>query len=87
MLHAIRIVFITSTLFLVPAVGSTADSQLATVDANCIGIACGQTPPATNQRRNTYADFSPTSVELLFAGIALIVFRIVAKKYFSAKPQ
>lgn len=85
MLHTIKILFITSIIFLSPSLGVTADSQLVDFDSRCVGTACAQASPAANQTKNSLADFSPTPVQLLLAGIALIAVRMTVKKYLGRK--
>ena len=77
-----RILFITLMLFLSPGSGFTEDVQLARVDSRCIDAACVQ--PA-NQTKSVLADFSPTPVQLLLSGIALIAVRLLARKYLPRK--
>jgi hypothetical protein len=77
-----RILFITLMLFLSPGSGFTEDVQLARVDSRCIDAACVQ---AANQSKSVLADFSPTRVQLLLSGIALIAVRLLAKKYLPRK--
>jgi len=84
---SIRIFFITSILVLSPEFGLTADAQLAAVDSRCVGNSCAQAAPAANQSQNATDDFSPTPVQLLLAGMALIAVRIAVKKYLSAKTE
>ncbi len=83
--HAMRVLFITLTLFLSPGVSLTADVQTANADFRCIGNACAQTPAGANQSKSVNADFSLSPLELLLAGIGLIVVRLLAKKYFLSK--
>ena len=87
MLHKIKLLFITSFLLLSPGFGIAADSQFVNVDSNCVGTACAQASPTANQTKNTLADFSPSPVQLLLAGIALIVVRTMAKKYLGGKAE
>jgi len=77
-----RILFIALMLFLSPGSGFTEDVQLARVDSRCIDAACVQ--PA-NQTKSVLADFSPTPVQLLLSGIALIAVRLLARKYLPRK--
>ena len=77
-----KILFITLMLFLSPGSGFTEDVQLARVDSRCIDAACVQ--PA-NQTKSVLADFSPTPVQLLLSGIALIAVRLLARKYLPRK--
>jgi hypothetical protein len=85
MLHTIKLLFITSFIFLSPVLGIAAESQLVPVDSSCVGTACAEASPAANQTKNALADFSPTPVQLLLAGIALIAVRTMAKKYLGRK--
>jgi hypothetical protein len=87
MLHTIKLLFITSFLLLSPALGTAADSQLVNVDSNCVGTACAQASPAATQTKKSLADFSPTPVQLLLAGIALIAVRTMAKKFLGRKAE
>ena len=77
-----RILFIALMLFLSPGSGFTEDLQLARVDSRCMDAACVQ--PANHSKR-VLADFSPTPVQLLLSGIALIAVRLLAKKYLPRK--
>ena len=77
-----KIVFISLMLFLSPGFGFTEDVQLARVESRCVDAACVQ---AAIQSKSVLADFSPTPVQLLLSGIALIAVRLLAKKYLPRK--
>ena len=77
-----RIFFLSLMLFLSPGFGFTEDVQLARVDSRCVDAACVQ--PANHSKR-VLADFSPTPVQLLLSGIALIAIRLLARKYLPRK--
>jgi len=85
MIHAIKIIFITSILFFSPVLGLSSDAQIAKADSRCVGAGCVNADSAVKPSTGLLADFATTPVQLLLAGIVLIAIRIAAKKYLLTK--
>lgn len=85
--RTIRILFITSLMFLSPAIGLTTEARVAHIESRCVEPPCPQTSLSPVQSKTTLADFSPTPVQLLVAGVGLIVVRLLAKKYLLHKAE